>query len=363
MFGGWGDGETMFAIHKSTANKVAHNETRARVIDVEPESPCVRAGGVSGEAWAGVLVEWEVFAKGGGFENGDQLVRCEGDELAFFIALKSEPEEGEVIDFDAGLQGENLDLQHHVWGLFRDYVLEKLWEDSEVIRVWNGVRAEGDCPPAGLDSSNTYAPLGIAQMAVDLVIDDVLLPKYYNYQYQKAFVTASRISLCCCCSVSYNAVISMTKASDQPSPLPLLLTLAISNSQDISAKSHAFCWHCIYWPMQTHSCTGSSCHTYGLIKRWLPMSSVYRMTGKLVLMLICWPSHVSTLLDKHNYVETHVFFFFVFFGSILWCGGTMSLRCTLHVIRCYWRRWREQSQIHARPICNLQKTKCHTPLP
>jgi len=108
------------------ANKVAHNETRVRVIDVEPESPCVRAEGVSGEAWAGVLIEREVFAKGGGFENGDQLVRRKGDELAFLIALGSEPEEGEVIDFDAGLRGGNLDLQHHVWGLFCDYILEKL---------------------------------------------------------------------------------------------------------------------------------------------------------------------------------------------------------------------------------------------
>jgi len=79
-----------------------------------------------GEAWAGVLVEREVFAKGGGFENGDQLVRHDGDELAFLVALGSEPEEGEVIDFDAGLQGGNLDLQHRVWGLFHDYVLEKL---------------------------------------------------------------------------------------------------------------------------------------------------------------------------------------------------------------------------------------------
>jgi len=126
MFGGRGDGETMFAIHKSTANKVAHNETRVRVIDVEPESPCVRAGEVSGEVWAGVLIEREVFAKGGGFENGYQLVRHEGDELAFLVALESEPKEGEVIDFDAGLRGGNLDLQHHVWGLFRDYILEKL---------------------------------------------------------------------------------------------------------------------------------------------------------------------------------------------------------------------------------------------
>jgi len=126
MFGGRGDSETMFAIHKSMANKVAYNETHARVIDVEPESPCVRAGGVSGEAWAGVLVEREVFAKGKGFENGDQLVRREGDELAFLVVLRSEPKEGEVIDFDAGLRGGNLDLQHCVWGLFRDYVLEKL---------------------------------------------------------------------------------------------------------------------------------------------------------------------------------------------------------------------------------------------
>ena len=154
MFGGWGNGETMFAVYESLANKVAHDETHTWVINTKPESPCVRAQGVLGEAWSGVLIEREVFAKGGGFEKRGQLVHCEGDKLAFLIALESEPKEWEVIDLDAGLRGGNLDFQHHVWGLFHDNILEKFWEDSEVICVWNGIHAKRECPPARLNSSN-----------------------------------------------------------------------------------------------------------------------------------------------------------------------------------------------------------------
>ena len=50
VFGGWCDSETMFAIYKGSANKVAHDETRTRVIDIKPESPRIRVQGVSGEA-------------------------------------------------------------------------------------------------------------------------------------------------------------------------------------------------------------------------------------------------------------------------------------------------------------------------
>ena len=90
--------------------------------------------------------------------------------------LWNEPKEWEVIDFDAGLWGGDLNFQHCVWRLFRNDVLEELGEDGKVICIWDSVHAEGECPPARLNSSDADAPLGITQTTVDLVKDDVLLP-------------------------------------------------------------------------------------------------------------------------------------------------------------------------------------------
>ena len=109
--------------------------------------------------WVGYvshLCAESIFVKGGGFENGNQLVRCKRDELAFLVALEGEPEEQEVVDFNTGFQGGNLDFQYCVWGLFCDNVLEVFHEDSEVLRIGDNIHAEGESPPTGFDSGDKY---------------------------------------------------------------------------------------------------------------------------------------------------------------------------------------------------------------
>ena len=56
-----GNGETMWAIHERTADKVSHLETRARVFYIKPEGAYVGARADSGKAGARVFIKSKIL--------------------------------------------------------------------------------------------------------------------------------------------------------------------------------------------------------------------------------------------------------------------------------------------------------------
>jgi len=96
--------------------------------------------------------------------------------LAFVVVRRDEPEEQEVVDFDTGLRGGDLDLQVSESSDVGQDRPEHLVENVDVVIVRNVGGEEGETTPPRFNACNAKRSLGIAQMSIDLAKDFVLLP-------------------------------------------------------------------------------------------------------------------------------------------------------------------------------------------
>ena len=177
MMFGRSEDETMMAIHKQATDKVSEIETCTGVSNINPDRAGIRVSRILGESGQGVFVISEILGKGGAVKDRGYLLHHERDQLAsLLVVFGRQPVIGKVADLETGFRGSNFDPEISLGSLLFEFRLEQSGEDFKIILIGDVRSNKGQTTPARLHRRYPNRTLGVTQMTIDLVIDNILHP-------------------------------------------------------------------------------------------------------------------------------------------------------------------------------------------